>query len=76
MTSGLLASARVESALVYQARWRCGWGEAAVAVGLLAPEQLPITLTQQLQVPFIRREGLERFPVYQPDREASLLPIT
>ncbi|WP_158501668.1 pilus assembly protein PilB [Vitiosangium sp. GDMCC 1.1324] len=62
VASGLLASAQVESALALQARWRCRLGEAAVRMGLLGPEQLLITLARQLQVPFIRREGLERVP--------------
>ncbi|WP_395833038.1 pilus assembly protein PilB [Archangium violaceum] len=62
VASGLLASAQVESALALQARWRCRVGEAAVRMGLLGPEQLLITLARQLQVPFIRREGLERVP--------------
>ncbi|WPB78818.1 pilus assembly protein PilB [Archangium violaceum] len=62
VASGLLASAQVETALAFQARWRCRLGEAAVRMGLLGPEQLLISLAQQLQVPFIRREGLERIP--------------
>ncbi|HYO74641.1 MAG TPA: pilus assembly protein PilB [Archangium sp.] len=62
VASGLLASAQVETALAFQARWRCRLGEAAVRMGLLGPEQLLISLARQLQVPFIRREGLERVP--------------
>ncbi|WP_375767883.1 pilus assembly protein PilB [Archangium gephyra] len=62
VASGLLASAQVETALAFQARWRCRLGEAAVRMGLLGPEQLLISLSRQLQVPFIRREGLERVP--------------
>ncbi|HYO54504.1 hypothetical protein [Archangium sp.] len=62
VASGLLASAQVEMALAFQARWRCRLGEAAVKMELLAPEQLLISLSRQLHVPFIRREGLERVP--------------
>ncbi|MGZ3460592.1 MAG: GspE/PulE/PilB domain-containing protein, partial [Archangium sp.] len=62
VASGLLASAQVEAVLASQARWRCRLGEAAVRMGLLGPEQLLVSLAQQLQVPFIRREGLERVP--------------
>ena len=35
-------------------------GKAAVRMGVLGPEQLLVSLARQLQVPFIRREGLER----------------
>ena len=62
VASGLLASAQVEAALACQGQWRCRLGEAAVSMGLLAPEQLLITLAQHFQVPFVRREGLERVP--------------
>ena len=62
VASGLLASAQVTSALAYQTRCRCRLGEAAVALGLLSSDQLLISLAQQLQVPFIRRGGLERVP--------------
>jgi type II secretion system (T2SS) protein E len=62
VASGLLASAQVESALALQARWRCRLGEAAVRMGLLGPEQLLVSLSRQLQVPFVRREAMERVP--------------
>jgi len=62
VASGLLSSAQVEEALAYHRRHGCRLGEAAVALGLLSPEQTLTTLSQHLQLPFVRREGLERVP--------------
>lgn len=62
VASGVTGSAQVEQALAYQAFHGGRVGEAAVALGLLTPEQLLVSLARQLQHPFVRREGLERVP--------------
>ena len=62
VASGLLSSAQVDEALAHQQAWGGRVGEAAVALGLLTSEQLLVSLARQLQVPFVRREGLERVP--------------
>ena len=62
VASGLMGSAQVDQALAYQTFHGCRLGEAAVALGLLSSEQLLVSLAQQLQRPFVRRENLERVP--------------
>ncbi|MBM7113598.1 pilus assembly protein PilB [Archangium primigenium] len=62
VASGLLSAAQVDQAVAYHRRHGCRLGEAAVALGLLTPEQTLTTLSQHLQLPFVRREGLERVP--------------
>ena len=62
VASGLLSSSQVEAALDYQARWGGRLGEVAVVMGLLTSEQLLVALARQHQLPFVRREGLERVP--------------
>ena len=62
VASGLLSLAQVDQALAYRRRQGCRLGEAAMALGLLTSEQMLTTLSQLLQLPFVRREGLERVP--------------
>ncbi len=62
VSSGLLTSAQVATALAYQARWHCKLGEALTGMKLLTAEQVQRALARQLQVPFIRGDELEKVP--------------
>lgn len=62
VASGLMGSEQLDQALAYQAFHGGQVGQAALALGLLTPEQLLVSLASQLQRPFVRRGGLERVP--------------
>lgn len=62
VSSGLLTSAQLETALAYQARWHCKLGEAVTVLKLVSEEQVQRTLARQLQVPFIRSEEMDKVP--------------
>ena len=60
VATGVMGSAQLDQALAYQAFHGGQIGQAALALELLTPDQLLMSLARQFQFPFVRREGLER----------------
>jgi hypothetical protein len=59
---GALTPGQVETALAYQARWRCKFGQAVLELGMMPREPFLRLLAGHLQVPFIRPEQLDKVP--------------
>ncbi len=60
--NGALTQEQVRTVLAHQSRWRCKFGEAVLALGLVPREHLLRLLAGHLNVPFIRSENMEKIP--------------
>jgi hypothetical protein len=60
--NGALTPEQVETALSYQARWKCKFGEAVLGLSMLPRETFLRLLAGHLNVPFIRSEQLDKVP--------------
>ncbi|SEU38301.1 Type II secretion system (T2SS), protein E, N-terminal domain [Stigmatella erecta] len=59
---GALTPGQVETALAYQARWKCKFGQAVLELNMMPREPFLRLLAGHLKVAFIRPEQIDKVP--------------